>query len=366
MQKVPPALAPIVYLPGLLYEALVRARNGLYSANALPQHRLPGPVISVGNITMGGTGKTPLVIHIAQWLVNEGFHPAILTRGYKRARPDETLILAPDDRVASAAGALGDEPALVRRRIPSAWMGISRDRFLAGMRISERLQDPVFILDDGFQHRRLRRDLDIVVLDRSQALRSNRVLPRGTLREPLSGLRRCGVVVLNGVHSGDAKDPIADFLMRLAPKAAVFRCSQTIESMIPFPAWSEKTFRGEPRNPRSAYLVAALGNPGRFEKDVRRLGIEVRGVKFFPDHYSPTPEDWQACAQAARAGNAETMVTTEKDAVKISSLPDFPLMVSMQSTLLAEETAFERMLTQCVGNRVRREKTGARGSAPWN
>jgi tetraacyldisaccharide 4'-kinase len=355
MQRISPALAPILFVPGLLNEALVRARNGLYTARVLPRRRLPGPVISVGNITVGGTGKTPLVLYIAQALSKQDFQPAILTRGYKRSQSHKTLILPPGENVLSAGRALGDEPAILRRHIPSAWMGVSKNRFWAGSRISQQLQKPVFILDDGFQHRKLHRDLDIVILDCSQPLQSNRVFPRGTLREPLSGLHRCSVVVLNGAQGGNLGGAIVETLACLAPKAAIFRCTQSIASMAPFRAWSEMTFGGQSQQPRSAYLVAAIGNPERFEQDVRRLGIDVVGTKFYYDHYWISPQDWQACAGDARSRNAEAIVTTEKDAVKIAHPPDFPLMVSIQSTAISNAAAFEMMLRQCVENRRREQ-----------
>ena len=276
---------------------------------------------------MGGTGKTPLVLYIAQLLTQQGFQPAILTRGYKRARSQETRILAAGEGVASAARFLGDEPAVIRRYLPSAWMGISKNRFRAGSMISRKLPQAVFILDDGFQHRRLYRDLDIVILDRSQALQSNRVFPRGTLREPLSGLRRCQAIVLNGIRHEDAGGLIMEEIARFHPKASIFCCSQTIESVVPLALWNAMDLSAEAPLPHSAYLVAALGNPQRFEQDVRRLGIEVRGAKFFSDHFWPAPGDWRACAEDARSKHAEAIITTEEDAVKISQPPDFPVMV---------------------------------------
>lgn len=348
MQRIPPALASLLCVPGLLYESLVRTRNGLYAAGVLPQRHLPGPVLSVGNITMGGSGKTPLVLYIAQVLTQRGFQPAILTRGYKRAQGQETRILAPGEGVSSSAGVLGDEPALMRRHFSSAWMGISKNRFRAGSIISQKLRPAVFILDDGFQHRKLYRDLDIVILDQSQALQSNRVFPRGTLREPLSGLHRCNAIVLNGTGDGDTGEPIAEEIARYHPKISIFYCSQTIESVVPLARWNMMDFRAEVSRPLSAYLVAALGNPRRFERDVRRLGIDVRGIKFFPDHYWPAPGDWRACAEDARSKHAEAIITTEKDAVKISQPPDFPVMVSIQSTGMSDARAFEAMLLRYV------------------
>jgi tetraacyldisaccharide 4'-kinase len=349
MRRIPSGLAPVIFIPGLVYEALVRMRNGLYTSAALPQHRLPGPVISIGNITMGGTGKTPLVIHVARMIERLGCSPAILSRGYGRAEPNRTHILPPGASVSSPAEILGDEPALIRRHIPSAWMGISKDRFFAGSAISQQQKRAVFILDDGFQHRKLHRDLDIVLIDRSQPLQTNRVFPRGTLREPLSALDRCDMVIINGMPAGEGPDLVAGEILRYHKNVPAFYCKQTVESLVPFSSWKEEIMDGFHTPPvESAFLAAALGNPERFERDIRQLGINVNGTRFFPDHYQLKSEDWRICAEEARSRKVDAIITTEKDAIKISHPPDFSMLVSIQSMVLSDAEAFERILKNCI------------------
>ena len=350
MHRIPSGLAPVLFIPGLMFEALIRARNGLYSASLLPQRRLPAPVISIGNITIGGSGKTPLVIYIAQTLAQLGFTPAVLSRGYGRTEPEKILILSPGETVSSPARILGDEPAMIRSHIPSAFMGISKKRFLAGDLIAKRQQRITFLLDDGFQHRKLHRDLDIVLIDDSQPLGSNRVFPRGTLREPLSELRRCQIVMINGTQDGARTNCVIEEIHRHHPTAAIFYCKQTIQSLIPFPEWKENSDSRSVSAP-PAYLVTALGNPDRFREDVEDLGIEIRGTKFFPDHYWLKPKDWIACIEEARRKNAGAIIITEKDAVKISHPPDFPLLVSVQSTEVSNAQEFEHTLKKCAGER---------------
>jgi tetraacyldisaccharide 4'-kinase len=345
MRRIPSGLAPVIFIPGLVYEALVRMRNGLYTSAALPQRRLPQPVISIGNITMGGTGKTPLVIHVARMIERLGFSPVVLSRGYGRAEPNRTHALPPGVCVSSPAETLGDEPALIRRHIPSVWMGISKDRFFAGSAISKQQKRAVFILDDGFQHRKLHRDLDIVLIDRSQPLQTNRVFPRGTLREPLSALSRCDIVIINGMPSGEGPDLVAGEILRYHENGLVFYCKQTIESLVPFSNWKEEIVDGFHTLPvESAFLAAALGNPARFERDIRQLGINANGTRFFPDHYQLKPNDWKVCAEEARSRRVDAIITTEKDAIKISHPPDFPVLVSVQSTVLFDAEAFEGIL----------------------
>ena len=348
MHRIPSGLAPVLFFPGLMFEALIRARSRLYSASLLPQRRLPAPIISIGNITTGGSGKTPLVIYVAQMLAKLGFIPAVLSRGYGRIEPKKILVLSPGETVSSPARILGDEPALIRRHIPSAFMGIARKRFLAGDLIAKKQQRVIFLLDDGFQHRKLHRDLDIVIIDGSQPLGSNHVFPRGTLREPLSELHRCQIIMINGTQDGAGTDCVREEIRRHHPTAAIFYCKQTIQSLAPFLEWKEDS--GSQSVPaRPAYLVAALGNPDRFREDVEKLGIEIRGTKFFPDHYWLKPKDWIACIEEARRKNAGAIIITEKDAVKISHPPDFPLLISVQSTEVSNAQEFEYMLKKCAG-----------------
>jgi tetraacyldisaccharide 4'-kinase len=352
MDKIPAALAPLIYIPGLIYEALVRMRNRSYASSVLPQHRLPAPVISVGNITMGGTGKTPLVIYLAHMLLKVGFSPAILTRGYGRQSSNEPYIVAPGELIPNSAWTWGDEPALIRRRVPEAWMGISKNRLITGQEIAKQVKRPVFILDDGFQHRQLHRDLDIVIIDHSQPLKANRVFPFGTLREPASELRRSHIVVINGTTGTVDSDPFIAEIQDLHEKGQIFHCTQSIRTLIPFSSWKEDpTNHAACTKTQSAYLVAAVGNPERFHRDVRQMGIEVRGAGFFADHYWLKPKDWLACVEAARSKSVDAIIITEKDAVKISQPPDFPLQVAIQTTEIINPRALEQALNHIIEGR---------------
>jgi tetraacyldisaccharide 4'-kinase len=353
MHKIPSALAPVAGISSLVFESVVRVRNRSYASGLLKQHRLSAPVISVGNITVGGAGKTPLVIYLAQKLSQLGFTAAILSRGYGRQSLNDSYILPPEQAVATPALTLGDEPALIRRRVPGAWMGISKDRFAAGREIANQVKRPAFILDDGFQHRRLYRDLDIVIIDQSQPLKTNRIFPAGTLREPILELCRCHMVVINGMFDAkDGVDPAASEVRAIHEKADLFYCTQTIRALVPFSSWLEsRAAVNSDIMPQSVYLTAAIGNPERFYRDIQRLGIEVRGARFFSDHYWIKPDDWRMCVAEARAKSADAIVITEKDAVKLSQPPDYPLQVAVQLTEISDTGAFEQMLKHYIEER---------------
>jgi tetraacyldisaccharide 4'-kinase len=344
MYKVPSGLAPVVYIPGLGYEAVVRLHNWAYSSNRFRQRKLDSPVISIGNITMGGTGKTPLVIYIAQTLLKLGRTPAILSRGYGR-HSSEMQIAPPGAEIDDPTSTLGDEPALIRRRVPDAWMGISKNRFEAGIRLEQNNQ-LTFLLDDGFQHRKLFRDLDIVVIDGSQPLESNRIFPRGTLREPISALRRCNIVVIHGGKNDIARTKTT--IKKLGIQAEVLTCEQKITAIIPFADWRKSIQGAALSTLKTAYPVAALGNPERFLIDLRRIGIEWKGKKFFPDHHKLSRQDWVSCCKEARRNAADAIILTEKDAIKTSDPPDFPLMVAVQSTEMSDDGALENILKKAL------------------
>jgi tetraacyldisaccharide 4'-kinase len=232
----------------------------------------------------------------------------------------------------------------MRLHVPGLWLGISPDRYEVGLQISKRTEHSVFILDDGFQHRRLRRNLDLLVIDRTQPLASNRMLPLGSLREPLAGLRRADIVVLNGHPEAGLDEPGEEIMGRIKPNGNIFHCIQRIERLVSFAEWREKGPAAPGRDVGSAFLVAAIGNPQRFLQDVRTLGIDIRGSRFFRDHHRLSLSDWHACAGEARRLGAESMIATEKDAVKVICPLDVPLLVAIQSTQLDEQAVLERML----------------------
>ncbi len=340
----PSLLSPFLFAMSLLYGTAVRARNGMYDAGILRQSRLAGPVISVGNLTAGGSGKTPFVIYLAAAIHRLGATPVLLSRGYGRS--DKTpKVLAPGEEARNPACTLGDEPALMRRHAPYLWLGVSRNRHALGVQISRRAVRPVFILDDGFQHRRLGRSLDIVLVDRTQPLAENRLLPAGTLREPLGGLRRADVVVINGPSPHPQRDPLTVILKAVRPDLLIFHCVQRIERLITFDRWRDNDLDvGSWGHALPAYVVAAIANPARFQRDVQSLGIDVKGSRFYRDHRSLGRRDWNACAAAARSHHADVIITTEKDAIKLVEAFDFPLLVAVQSTAVEEHAEFERLL----------------------
>src|SRR5512144_2287876 len=193
-------MAPALWAASAMFGGAVRLRNRMDDSSLLPQKRLRQPVISIGNLTAGGSGKTPLAIHLGQTIHRLGGTPVLLSRGYGREQRSD-IVLAPGNDLndlSVSSEQLGDEPTLVRRRVTELWLGISANRYRVALAVSRRCADPVFILDDGYQHRKLARDLDMVVIDCTQPLAENHILPRGTLREPWENLGRADMIVILG------------------------------------------------------------------------------------------------------------------------------------------------------------------------
>jgi len=356
-----PALAPVLYIPGMIYQAGVYLRNRAFDAGLISARGLSRPTVSVGNLSLGGTGKTPFVIYLSGLLGEMGYESAVLTRGYGRRNSGKTIVLPAGKNEGFPASCLGDEPALIRRRLPDAWLGISPDRFRAANAIARhneyvKTNRLIFILDDGFQRRDIRRDLDVVMIDPAQPQTVNRLFPLGALREPAAELRRAHVVVINGSGSsaiagtrGAGVEATAERLRKYAPGADFFYCVQKIQNIVPFSDWLDS---GASPNlqppPETAFLVAAIGNPGRFKRDVKNMGIEARGCAFFNDHAVIGKKDWDTCVKAARQAKSEAIIITEKDAVKISNPPDFPLFVAVQNTELRDEARFREILARAL------------------
>ena len=355
MNKARAALYPLLYPLSLILRTAVGVRHVLYAAGILRQSHLPRPVISIGNLTMGGEGKTPMVIHVARLLRQQGATVALLSRGYGRIHPKRTRILAPGNEVPSPWKVLGDEPALIRRAAPDMWAGISELRYEAGRGILERNPNVVFVLDDGFQHRKLHRDLDLVIMDCSRSFQHNRLIPLGTLREPIGSLRRAHAIILNIGPKRASAEAIDRLVHKVHPGAQVFHCRQEIADAITLQDWHRNDGKVHTESVlRAAFLVAAIGNPKRFLHDAEAFGVEVKGGRFFRDHVQISARDWHSCAEEARARGAEAILTTEKDVIKLDHPPNFPVRVALQRVRIIEEQDFTGLLKKTLGTPIQK------------
>jgi len=281
-----------------VYLVVIVLRNFLYSRGWLKTYRANATVISVGNITAGGTGKTPLVIWLCKLLQQKEIPCAVLTRGYKtrtRKRAART-----------------DEPAIIAENCPNTKVIINQNRAAAAAEAVEKFGAKVLIMDDGFQHRRLNRDLDIVTIDSAVPFGYDRVLPAGLLREPLTGLKRADVVVVTRCGQTDEVE-----LARLEEKLQSINPDMIIAKSTHEPVCAKsqdgRLISTEELKNKKIFAFCGIGNPDSFLNTIRKLGAELLGCKVYNDHYHYKYSDITDICRQARRLNADLILTTEKD-----------------------------------------------------
>ena len=321
----------------------VALRHAGYERGWLKTRRLARPVVSVGNLTMGGTGKTPLVACIANLLLRRGWKPSILTRGYGRASEEPMIVLPPGTRRCPDAREIGDEPALLGHLLPQVPLVICADRFRGGQAAEERFAVDAHILDDGFQHLSLARDVDVVALDATQPLSDRLLLPAGRQREPLSALRRAHMVVITRTECADPK-PLEALVLKIHPAARIFHCRTELVGWIDVA--NGETVPTEQVRAQRAAAFCAIGNPQAFFADLRRWGFSLIAEDAFPDHHVYTGEEIERLVEDARRKGASALLTTRKDAVKFSlaGAPPLPILAGEIQAQISAAEDFERTL----------------------
>ena len=276
--------------------------------------KLPVPVISIGNLSTGGTGKTPVTIWICEFLLKMGLHPAVLTRGYGR-RGSRSRRVPLSGKPAELSDLFGDEPVMISEHLPSAPVWVGRNRAGSGKAALARCAVDVFVLDDGFQHLALDRDLDIVLLDCRSPFGNGFVLPAGPLREPCSNLKRADAFVITHVDRDADAAPLKDKLECLFPGIPVFTCRHKVRGISL--RKGEPVFHLNALRDRRAVVFAGIAVPEGFFSDIREAGIRICESFGFPDHHRYTAGDFSRIFHAASEHGAGVIITTAKDAVRI-------------------------------------------------
>jgi tetraacyldisaccharide 4'-kinase len=280
-------------------------RRRWYDGDPARRRRLRRPVVSVGNLSVGGSGKTPIVAHLARLLLEHGERPSILSRGYGRHRPQDGVTVVSDGAaVLAGIGSAGDEPLMLARGLPGVPVLVGASRYLSGRLAEERLGASVHLLDDGFQHLELRRDVDLLVIDERDL--EDQLVPVGRLREPLTAAAKADAVLVNSVE-----DSAAERIGRTLGLSTGFR----VERRLGLPHRLDGA--SVPTTDR-VLAAAGIARPERFFADLAAAGWNVVGTIRFPDHHRFTNRDLKRLTAAARAADAIVM-TTEKDAVRLAA-----------------------------------------------
>jgi tetraacyldisaccharide 4'-kinase len=330
-------LAPL----GAVFGGAGALRAALYRRGILTQARLAAPVISIGNLAVGGRGKTPLVQRTAELVRDAGRHVAVLSRGYGGSFQGETLIVSDGTHVLADAEQAGDEPVMLGRVLPGVIVAVGRDRAIVGKTLEATLRPDVHLLDDGFQHLGLYRGLDIVCVD-AEDLR-DRPLPAGLLREKPAALARADIVMVSGEHEDEAGAARASLAQRLGAER-VFRVRRA-------PAGFTDLGGSEAPAPVRVFLLTGIARPERVTADLERQGIVVAGKATFPDHHRFRDQDIAAALRDAATAGVDAIVTTLKDVPRLPASvgSTIPLRVFRVRTEIEDEARFRERVLAAAG-----------------
>ena len=338
------------YLLSLPYGGAVRTRNRLFDVGVLRQEKIGCPVVSVGNLTVGGTGKTPMVMLLAGLLRKWGLRPAVLSRGYGGKSRSGVLVVSDGRSVLAGPEEAGDEPVLIARRLRDVPVLAGPKRVITGRYALEHFDIDAILLDDGFQHRYLARDLDIVLLDSRQPLGNGFVLPRGPLREYPSALERAGLIAFTRSEDG-AAPPVDGRLSAILSRRPSLRTRIRPTALIG-PEGTEQPL--SVLAGKRVFAFAGIAQPDSFPQTLEDLGGVIAGFRAFPDHHRYTAEDLGRIEQDAGLARADVVLATEKDLVKLQGLPralSRLFALAVETEILEGADGLEAALRACLGAR---------------
>ena len=337
-----------------LYKIIVEARNSLYEKGIFKSFSLDVPVISIGNITVGGTGKTPLIAFAAEILAGDGEKVCVVSRGYGRENPKNRVLVSDSKNILADAKESGDEPfELARKLLGKAIVIADANRVSAGSWARKEFGITVFLLDDAFQHRKIKRNLDIVTIDATNPFGNKKMLPSGILREPLKNLKRADAVIITRanlcVDISDVKLQITQY----NSGCPIFVTENKVSGLInleKFPAQKQSSEEKQKTNDKAqktkSLAFCALGNPSNFFEQLRQEKFNLIETQIFPDHHFYTRKDIEKINKTARECGAEILLTTAKDAVKLKDLQfEIPCFVVESEMVFKDEKGFRDLLS---------------------
>lgn len=332
-----------------IYGKIMNLRNALYDKGVFETHDLGARTISVGNITTGGTGKTPLVAYIAEVLAAHGEKVCILTRGYGRENAKQRVLVSDGEQVLVDARKGGDEPVeLAKKLLGKAIIIADADRVSAAEWALRKFGVTVFVLDDGFQHRKVKRDLDIVCIDATNPCDRGRMLPFGRLREPLAGLARADAIVITRTNLVDSAAGLVERLRRWNSTSPIFGAAFELSEITKLSDFhlSRLTDDGDADRQfvAGAFAFCALGNSQAFFFQLE--GFHIAGQLAFPDHHKYRQRDIRKIETMAKSKGSRGLITTGKDAVKLRDVKfTMPCFVVESELVINDSDSFRKLLT---------------------
>ena len=340
------------------YGAIVQCRHTLYQKNIFQTKKLPCVVISIGNLTVGGTGKTPMTIHLARMIKRLGYHVGVISRGYRGSAEKIGGVVCDGRTISMGPDIAGDEPFMIAKKLKSVPVLVGENRFKAGMRAVREFEVDVILLDDGFQHLRLERDVNLVLLDCKSPFGNGHLLPRGTLREPIGSLFRGDAFVLT--RCDFCEDATINTSNRLPPDKPVFISSHrpfvshifksgdiSVESDLSESFTNNYDFlKGHP-----AVCFSGIARNNEFMHTVNNIGCTVTRFFSFSDHHRYSGQDLKKIAAAAELTNAEFILTTAKDFVRIPKGIKWPsdfVVIDVEISFGPDEDGFNEFIKSWI------------------
>lgn len=338
-----------------LHKAILQKRVGLYETGFLKSFSLGAFTVSVGNLTVGGTGKTPLVALTAEILAGSGEKVCVISRGYKRENPKKRVLVSDGEKILAEARQAGDEPfELAGKLLGKAIVIADADRVSAAGWSRQKFGITAFILDDAFQHLRARRDLDIVTIDATNPFGNRKLLPFGILREPLKNLKRADAVVITRANLVENIEKIKSEIRKFNFDFPIFVAENKISKLVElkeFLATGQGSQPGKARKRQTTndkfLAFCGLGNPQNFFQQLRGETFDLTSTETFPDHYFYKQSDLAKIEQKASRTGAKTLLTTAKDAVKLKNLRfTLPCFVVESEMIFGGENNFRGWLIE--------------------
>ena len=331
-----------LYPFSILFGLVSILRNYLYDTNIIKQRALPCKVISVGNITTGGSGKTPTVEFLAHYLKSIGKNVGIISRGYGRS--SKNIIVVTDGLTKPLLWEeFGDEAFLLSHKLDGIPIIVGKSKYKAGLKMVDNFNVDVIIIDDGFQHRSLFRNLDIVLINSSDKPRTHRIIPTGFLREHLRNLKRADLLVLTKTNIYDKND----YLFKILNNIKIDKIKSLTKLSSKLKNKNNNEIKISEIKYQDVYLFSALGDNEGFRKSISKVGCNIVGHSKYPDHYKFKTHDLQEIKKTAKNNKAKFIITTEKDMVKIK---DFKIKIDIYAVQIILKFDPEKKLKKYVNN----------------
>lgn len=329
-----------------LYSGLMTLRTFLYRKDILKSHSLPVPVISVGNLTMGGSGKTPVIQWLANYLQQKGHRPAVISRGYRGKAGNKINIVSDGKKIHLDQHNAGDEPYMLACSLKGIPVLTGKTRIHPCLHAVNEFNADIILLDDGFQHMAVKRHLDLVLFNATTLAGNSRVFPGGELREPVQALKRCSGFMITGITDDNKNraDKFSRLLSSKFPDKPVFYTYLTGAEIV---SAGDNRVVSDPNSLDSVFAFCAIANPARFQHTIEQTGISLTGFKTFRDHGRYSRQLLDRLCQTAINSGATSLLTTEKDFVKIADQP-FPLPLYVLRIRLEPEERFKKFILKAL------------------